>query len=98
MRLLVPVSLVRKGTRGLGEVWRSVEVLVESEQVAFDQGGRPVTGMDVYENPEIWTASRARERGCARARANVAFSCWRDGLLSEERACKPACQSAATRC
>ena len=39
MRLLVPVSLVRKGTRGLGEVWRSVEVLVESEQVAFDQGG-----------------------------------------------------------
>jgi len=32
------------------------------------------------------------------AHPNVAFSCWRDGLPSEERACKPACQSAATRC
>jgi len=41
--------------------------------------------MDVYENPEIWTASRARERGCARARANVAFSCWR-GLASSVKA------------
>jgi hypothetical protein len=29
---------------------------------------------------------------------NVAISCWRDGLLSEERACKPACQSASSRC
>jgi len=39
--------------------------------------------------------------GTSRARAtppNVAISCWRDGLPATKERCKPACQSASSRC
>jgi len=46
--------------------------------------------------PRMWREP-VRRRGPV-ARANVAISCWRVGLPATKERCKPACQSASSRC